>query len=117
MLHISKDSEIGFGLYIGHDGPVYVNATAIIGDNCNLSQCVTIGSSERHAAHIGSNVFIGPNACVVEDVNIGDNATIGAGSIVVKDVPCNATVAGNYAKILNYDYPARYIKNLWKTEK
>lgn len=48
---------------------------------------------------------------MVEDVSIGDNATIGAGSVVTKDIPSNATAAGNYAKVLNFNKPGRYIHN------
>lgn len=92
-----------------------INETATIGNNCNLSQFTTIGSNHDHAATIGDNVYIGPNVCIVEDVVIGSNATIGAGSVVTKDIPENATAAGNYAKVLNYRDPGRYIKNRWDT--
>ena len=67
--------------------------------------------NEGKAAVIGDNVYIGPNTCIVEDVCIGDNATIGAGSVVTKDIPSNATAAGNYAKVLNFNNPGRYIQN------
>lgn len=66
------------------------------------------------AAVIGDNVYIGPNVCVVEDVIIGDNVTIGAGSVVTKDIPSNATAVGNYAKVINYNNPGRFINNQWK---
>ena len=104
---------VGYGLYIGHNGPVVVNPTAVIGNNVNLSQFVTIGSNEEHAAIIGDNTYIGPNVCIVEDVKIGNNVTIGAGSVVTKDIPDNATAVGNYAKVINYNNPGRYIKNKW----
>ena len=42
---------------------------------------------------------------------IGNNVTIGAGSVVTKDLPDNSTCAGNYAKVLNYNNPSRYIQN------
>lgn len=112
-IQIPRQVKIGYGLYIGHNGPVIINSTVVIGNNCNLSQFVTIGSNEGKAATIGNNVYIGPNVCIVENVKIGDNVTIGAGSIVTKDIPNNATVAGNYAKVLNYNNPGRYIKNKW----
>lgn len=111
QIQIHRKTKIGYGLYIGHGGPVIINPTAVIGNNCNLSQFVTIGSNEGKAAVIGDNVYIGPNTCIVEDVSIGDNATIGAGSVVTKDIPSNATAAGNYAKVLNFNKPGRYIKN------
>lgn len=110
---IPKKTKIGFGLYIGHNGPVVINPTAIIGNNCNLSQFTTIGSNDGKAATIGDNVYIGPNVCIVEDVRIGNNVTIGAGSVVTKNIPDNATAVGNYAKVINYNNPGRYIKNKW----
>lgn len=111
QIQILRKTKIGYGLYISHGGPVVVNPSTVIGDNCNLSQFVTIGSNEGKAAVIGDNVYIGPNTCIVEDVSIGDNATIGAGSVVTKDIPSNATAAGNYAKVLNFNNPGRYIQN------
>lgn len=110
-IQILRKTKNWYGLYIGHGGPVIINPTAVIGNNCNLSQFVTIGSNEGKAAVIGDNVYIGPNTCIVEDVSIGDNTTIGAGSVVTKDIPSNATAAGNYAKVLNFNKPGRYIKN------
>lgn len=112
-IKIMRSTKIGYGFYIGHGGPVVVNPSAEIGNNVNLSQYVTIGSNEGKAAIIGDNVYIGPSCCIVEDVVIGNNATIGAGSVVTKDIPDNATAAGNYAKVLNFKNPGRYIQNPW----
>ena len=113
QLQIPLSTKIGYGLYIAHGGPIVINETAVIGNNCNLSQFTTIGSNHNQAAIIGDNVYIGPNVCIVEDVKIGNNVTIGAGSVVTKDIPDNATAAGNYAKIINYNNPGRYIGNRW----
>ena len=105
--------SVAYGLYIGHGGPVIINPTAVIGNNCNLSQFVTIGAIDGNAAEIGDNVYIGPNCCLIENVRIGNNVTIGSGSVVTHDIPDNATVAGNYAKVLNYDRPGKYVENRW----
>jgi serine O-acetyltransferase len=107
-------TKVGYGLYIGHGGPIVVNPTAVIGNNCNLSQFTTIGSNKGVAAIIGDNTYIGPNVCIVENVRIGNNVTIGAGSVVTKDIPDNATAVGNYAKVINYDNPGRFINNRWQ---
>lgn len=82
LIQIARTTQIGYGLYISHGGPVVINPSTIIGNNCNLSQFVTIGSNEGKAAIIGDNVYIGPSCCIVEDVVIGNNVTIGAGSVV-----------------------------------
>ena len=74
---------------------------------------MTIGAIDGDAAEIGDNVYIGPNCCLIEHVRIGDNVTIGAGSVVTHDIPDNATAAGNYAKVLNYNRPGKYVENRW----
>ena len=108
-----RHTKVGYGLYIGHGGPIVVNSTAVIGNNVNLSQFTTIGANNGKAATIGDNVYIGPSVCIVEDITIGNNVTIGAGSVVTKSIPDNATAVGNYAKVVNYNNPGRYIENKW----
>lgn len=113
-ISIPRTTKIGYGLYVGHGGPVVVNETTIIGNNVNLSQFTTIGSNHGKAAEIGDFTYIGPNVCIVEDVKIGANVTIGAGSVVTKDIPDNATACGNYARVINYNNPGRYtLNNRW----
>ena len=80
----------------------------MIGNNCNVSQFLSIGTNKRTPATIGDNVYIGPNVCIVEDVKIGNNVTIGAGAVVTKDIPDNATTAGVPAKVINYTNPGIY---------
>lgn len=45
QIQILRKTKIGYGLYISHGGPVVVNPSTVIGNNCNLSQFVTIGSN------------------------------------------------------------------------
>lgn len=110
-IQISPETQIGFGLYIGHAGPIVVSRHTKIGNNVNLSQFTSIGTNHKKGATIGDNTYVGPNVCIVEDVNIGCNVTIGAGSVVTKDIPNNATACGNYAKVINYNNPGRYTMN------
>lgn len=49
---------------------------------------------------VGSNVWIGYNACILRGVRIGDNSIIGTNAVVTKDVPANAVVAGVPAKVV-----------------
>jgi serine acetyltransferase len=63
---IPPRTQIGPGLYIGHFGQIIVNADAVLGANCNLSQGVTIGvagrGADRGCPRIGNRVYIGPGA-------------------------------------------------------
>ena len=114
LIDVPLSTEIGYGLYIGHPRCIVINSGTKIGNNVNLSQCLSIGTNENTPAVIGNNVYIGPMVSIVEDVRIGDDATIGASSVVTKDVPTGATAAGNPARVLNYNNPGRYIKNRWE---
>ena len=88
-LDIPRTTKIGYGLYIGHGLGAVINPLTIIGNNCNISQFLSIGSNHGTPAIIGDNVYIGPHVSIVENVKIGNNVTIGAGSVVTKDIPAN----------------------------
>ena len=117
-LMIASSTKIGYGFFIGHPQGVVINHTAVIGNNVNISQFLTIGANETRAAVIGDNVYVGPHVCLVENVHIGSNATIGAGSIVTKDVKADAVVAGNPAREINAKvWPGKYINNRYPLPK
>ena len=113
---IPSSTKIGYGFYIGHPSSVIINHTAIIGNNCNVSQFITIGANEGEAAVIGDNVYIAPSVCIVENVCIGNNVTIGAGAIVVKDIPDDSVAIGNPARVVSRDRPGRYIGHKWSNK-
>lgn len=97
-------TQIGKGLYLGHWGSIVINPLAILGENCNLAQGVTIGQTNRGTKQgvpvIGSRVWIGTNAVVVGKIRIGDNVLIAPNSYVNTDVPDNSIVLGNPAQII-----------------
>lgn len=85
-ISIPSSVQIGHSFYIGHFGGVIINAKAIIGNNCNLSQGVTIGVSgigeSRGVPVIGNDVYIGANAVIVGNIRIDDFVLVGACSLV-----------------------------------
>jgi serine O-acetyltransferase len=87
-----------------HKTGVIVARKAIIGENCEIYQNVSIVGKNRKGIRqrptIGNNVIIYANATIVGGVTIGDNAIIGAGAVITKNVPKNAMVVGNPARII-----------------
>lgn len=114
-IDIPRGGKIGKGFYIGHFSGIVISPSAIIGDNCNISQGVTIGVSgrgdKRGSATIGNGVYIGPGAKIVGKVTIGDNVAIGANAVVTKDIPAGAVVAGIPAQVISYRGSQEFILN------
>jgi len=80
----------------------------------NMNENVTYNSG---CIEVMDNVFIGSNSNIMPNVKIGPNAIIAAGSVVTKSIPDNATAVGNYAKIINYNDPGRYVNKRWNIKK
>jgi len=107
-VEIPWDTPVGPGLQLHHGTGLVVNHTTLIGSNCTLRHCTTIGNKQRADGSftaspiIGNDVDIGSNSVILGAIRIGDGAVIGAGSVVVKDVPAGCVVAGNPAKIIRF---------------
>lgn len=95
-----------FPHYIG-----IVIGACTFGENCIISQNVTIGAKHRFIPSykdarktieerrslfpvIGSGVDVGANSCILGNIKIGSNSIIGAGSVVVKDVDPDSVYCG-----------------------
>jgi len=110
---LPASAHIGHSFYIAHFGSVILNQYAVFGNNCNISQGVTIGVSGRGANRgvpvIGNNVYIGAHAVIVGKIKVGDNVLIAANSLVTKNVPDNAVVIGVPAEIVSYNGSEGYL--------
>ncbi|MDB4297219.1 hypothetical protein N9901_00535 [Flavobacteriaceae bacterium] len=97
-------TQIGKGCTIFHGHALVVFSDVVLGENCTLRHCVTIGNKgigkESKSPVIGDNCDIGAGAIIIGDLTIGDNVTIGAGSVLVKSIPSNCIVVGNPARII-----------------
>lgn len=110
-----------------------ISPNVIIGRYCSIAHNVYLGVSQHPMNHlstgllkmeshpekpqekytvIGSDVWIGLNAVVMNGVHIGHGAVIGAGAIVTKDVPPYAIVGGVPAKIIKYRFDEEIINDL-----
>lgn len=107
---IAKSAEIGVGCVVFAGAVinseatigqgVIINTGAIIEHDCVVGDwthiCPKVGCAG--GAQIGSHVWVGIGANVIQNVNIGDYAVIGAGSVVLKAVEKHQQVIGVPAK-------------------
>jgi putative colanic acid biosynthesis acetyltransferase WcaB len=105
-IEIPWNTEVGPGLRLLHGVALVVNAETVIGKNCTLRHCTTIGNkiladgTPSGSPRIGNNVEVGSNVVILGPVTIGDGVVIGAGAVVIKDIPPYSVVAGNPARII-----------------
>jgi len=68
--------------------------------------------TEYELITIGSDVWVGARAIILDGISIGDGAVVAAGSVVTKDIPPYAIVAGVPAKIVKHRFNEKKIMQL-----
>jgi len=99
-IELNLKSRIGPGLRLYHGMGLVVHEEAVVGKNCALRHCTTLGEKNGSAPVLGDNVEVGCNVVILGAITVGDSAVIGAGSVVLHDVAAGDVVAGNPAKSL-----------------
>lgn len=97
-IQIPTSVEIGSGLLLPHYGGIVINSKAKIGKNCTILHNSTIGNDKgkrKGSPKINDNVYIGPGAVLVGNIEIGENSLIAPNSFVNVDIPPNSVVIGN----------------------
>lgn len=74
---------------------VHIAHDCIIGNNCILANCATLGGH----IHIGDNVNIGGLSAIHQFVHIGDGSMIAGASALSQDIPPYCIAEGNRAII------------------
>jgi serine O-acetyltransferase len=114
-LSIPYTTEIGPGLFIGHFGGVVVSCTATLGRDVNISQGVTIGRANRGrrkgAPVLGDRVYLGPGVKVVGAVTLGSDVAVGANCVIVDDVPDHGVVVGIPGKVISDEGAEGYVEH------
>lgn len=102
-IEIPWNVRIGKNLQLFHGQALVLSNQVIIGENCILRHCTTIGNKQSadggftSSPVIGNNVDIGSNACIIGSITIGDQVKVGCGAVVVKSVPAHSIAIGNPA--------------------
>ncbi|MDT2761848.1 CatB-related O-acetyltransferase [Aerococcus urinaeequi] len=134
-VYVSEDACIGNYNYFG---PFSMINNASIGNYCSIGPGVKIGQGDHskdfittyqsiskklidHSLNstksvLGSDVWVGANAVILQNVNIGNGAIIGANSVVTKDIPDYAIAVGVPAKIIKYRFSDEKIKLINKSK-
>jgi serine O-acetyltransferase len=119
-ISIPYDTDIGYGLYIGHFGGIVVNYRARIGNNCNLNQgvCIgiTYGGKFPGVPVIQNKVYLAPGSIVMGGITVGDNVAVGANCVIGKPVPDNAVVVGVPGEVVSLNGSGNYIANVLGSE-
>lgn len=112
-ISIPASVQIGHSCYIGHFGGIILNAKTVIGNNCNISQGVTIGISgleaHRGVPVVGNDVYMGANAVIAGKISVGNHVLVGACSLVNSTVPDFSVVLGVPAIIISQKGSDGYI--------
>jgi serine O-acetyltransferase len=98
-ISIASGADIGRGLFVGHLFEIVVGPGVRIGENCNLSQGVTIGD-HRGSPTVGSCVYFAPGAKAFGPITIGDHVAVGANTVVSESVPSACTVVAGRSILL-----------------
>ncbi len=106
QVHINAAAEIGPGLYLCHQGGVWIGPVKI-GADCSLTHNTTIGrrsDDDEGTPVLGNRVWVGTGSVLFGKISVGDGATIGPLSAVSRDIPARALAMGNPARIVALDY-------------
>lgn len=109
---VTLGSRVYIGRYSYLDGDITIGdctmlagSVAIVGGDhvfAKPGQLMIDGGREHwRPTRIGSDVWIGHGAIVLNGARIGDGAIVAAGAVVLGDVPPNTIVAGNPARIVS----------------
>jgi putative colanic acid biosynthesis acetyltransferase WcaB len=106
-VEIPWNVRIGKNLILYHGQSLVMNSDVVIGENCTLRHCTTIGHKQLKSGGfsgspvIGNDVDLGSNVCIIGKIHIGNNVKIGCGAVVTKSIADDQTAVGNPAVILN----------------
>lgn len=107
-IHVGDNFTANYNVTILDIAPVIIGNDCMFGPNTMLSTVnhPTDGSRRRGRIaqatpiHIGNDVWLAANVCVMPGITIGDNVVVGAGAVVTKDIPSNSLVVGVPGKVI-----------------
>lgn len=116
LISIGRNSNVGWQCILDGRGRIEIGDNTVIASGAALiTGSHDVGSDcfapEFRPIVIGSRVWIGTRAMLLQGVKIGDGAVVAAGAVVTRDVEANSIVGGVPAKFIrtrkavNYELP------------
>lgn len=106
-VELNWKTKIGSGFQLWHGAGTVIHPNTVIGSNCSIRQCTTIGVKQGSngqyndlAPVIGNGVDIGCNTVIIGNIAIGSNVSIGSGSVVLKSIAQDSISVGNPARVI-----------------
>ncbi|WP_066688046.1 DapH/DapD/GlmU-related protein [Christensenella intestinihominis] len=105
-IKIGRDVFINSGCHFQDQGGIELGDGVLVGHNVVLATINhDLDPAQNRKNHyapikIGSHVWIGSNATILQGVTIGEWAVVAAGAVVTRDVPKNTIVGGVPAKTI-----------------
>lgn len=111
-IHIGKGTTMTYGVHLCAQEN---NTKIIIGEDCMLSNTISIRTSDSHPIYslystkrlnnadnviLKNHVWIAPNVKIMKGVRIEEGSIIGTDTIVTKNIPAHALAVGHPAKIV-----------------
>ena len=97
------DNTVGYAFRILHmfGGGFIINCRRM-GNHCAVNAGVLVGNkdSQENVPDIGDYVALGPGVKVIGKVTIGTNVFVGANSVVVDDIPGDSIAVGVPARVI-----------------
>lgn len=113
-IRLPTTARVGAGLYIGHHGGIVLHSLSVLGENCNISQGVTIGvggrGDKRGVPSVGDRVYLGAGAKIFGKIRIGNDAAVGANAVVTIDLPDRSVATGVPARVISQRGSADFVR-------
>ena len=108
-IELPRSAKVGRRFRIGHQGGISIHSRSVIGDDCLIRQCATLGAASVESAAFGpilkNRVEIGVGVVIMGAVVIGDDVRIGANAVVTTNVPDGASVVAPASRIIQFRKP------------
>jgi bifunctional UDP-N-acetylglucosamine pyrophosphorylase/glucosamine-1-phosphate N-acetyltransferase len=102
-----KNTRFGDGAKANH---LAYLGDAEVGDHTNIGAgtiTCNYDGVNKHATHIGKDVFVGSNSTLVAPLEIGDGSYLGAGSVITDPVAADALALGRARQVVKEGWAAK----------